>query len=85
MGNMAIRHRCLSRWYANRNNAECFTGLIGLASSASVEVMTNDQRLKVISTVKQLLGLVGENAAPKTLVPIASAIIELGRVEDLLT
>ena len=43
--------------------------------------MTNDQRLKVISTVKQLLGLVGENAAPKTLVPIASAIIELGRVE----
>jgi len=46
--------------------------------------MTNDQRLKVISTVKQLLGLVGENAAPKTLVPIASAIIELGRIEDLL-
>jgi len=46
--------------------------------------MTNDQRLKVISTVKQLLGLVGENAAPKTLVPIASAIIELGRVEDWL-
>jgi hypothetical protein len=30
--------------------------------------MTNDQRLEVISTVKQLLGLVGENAAPKTLV-----------------
>ena len=46
--------------------------------------MTNDQRLKVIATVKQLLGLVGENAVPKTLVPIASAIIELGRVEDLL-
>jgi len=47
--------------------------------------MTNDQRLKVISSVKQLLGLLGENAAPKTLFPIASAIIELGRVEDLLT
>ena len=46
--------------------------------------MTNDQQLKIISTVKQLLGLVGENAAPKTLVLIATAIIELGRVEDLL-
>jgi len=46
--------------------------------------MTNDQRLKVISTVKQLLGLLGENAAPQMLVPIATAIIQLGRVEDLL-
>jgi hypothetical protein len=46
--------------------------------------MTNDQRLKVISSVKQLLGLLGENAAPQMLVPIATAIIQLGRVEDLL-
>jgi hypothetical protein len=46
--------------------------------------MTNDQRLKVISSVKQLLGLVGEEAAPKTLVAIAAAIVELSRVEDLL-
>jgi hypothetical protein len=46
--------------------------------------MTNDQRLMVISSVKQLLGLLGENAAPQMLVPIATAIIQLGRVEDLL-
>ena len=47
--------------------------------------MTNDQRFKVISSVKQLLSLVAEDAAPKTLVAIAAAIIELSRVEDLLT
>jgi hypothetical protein len=47
--------------------------------------MTNDQRLKVISSVKQLLSLVGEDAEPKTVVAIAAAIIALSRVEDLLT
>jgi hypothetical protein len=46
--------------------------------------MTNDQRLKIISSIKQLLSLVAENAAPKMLVAIAAVMIELGRLEDLL-
>jgi len=45
---------------------------------------TNNQRLKIISSIKQLLSLVGENAAPKTLTAVAAVIIELGRLEDLL-
>jgi len=46
--------------------------------------MTNDQRLMIVTSVKQLLSLAGENAAPKTLSLIAAAIIELSRLEDLL-
>ena len=46
--------------------------------------MTNDQRLKIVTSVKQLLGLAGENAAPEMISVIAAAIIHLSRVEDLL-
>jgi hypothetical protein len=46
--------------------------------------MTNDQRLKIVTSVRQLLSLAGENAAPETLSVIAAAIIELSRLEDLL-
>jgi len=38
----------------------------------------------IVTSVKQLLSLAGENAAPKTLSLIAAAIIELSRLEDLL-
>src|SRR5262249_12120930 len=46
--------------------------------------VTNDQRLKIIASVKQLLSLAGENAAPKTQHAVASVIIELTRLEDSL-
>jgi hypothetical protein len=47
--------------------------------------MTNNQRVNVISSIKQLLGLVGENAAPQTMTAVVAVIIELSRLEDLLT
>jgi hypothetical protein len=53
-------------------------------AASNKRVMTNNQRLKVISSVKQLVGLLGEDAESKTLVGIAAAIIELSRLEDLL-
>jgi len=46
--------------------------------------ITNDQRLKLIASVKRLLSLAAENAAPKTQAVIASVIIELARLEDSL-
>jgi hypothetical protein len=46
--------------------------------------MTNDQRLQIITSVKQLLSLIAENAEARMLTAIAAVIIELGRLEDLL-
>jgi hypothetical protein len=55
------------------------------ALSRNIIDMTNDQRLKIVASIKQLLSLVAENATPKMLTVIAAIIIELSRLEDLLS
>lgn len=70
--------------FQTKSRLELVSGT-GKSAEGALSDMTNDQRLKILASIKLLLSLAGENAAPKTQAVVAGVIIELIRLEDSLT
>ena len=69
--------------FQTESGLELVSGM-GKSAGGAPSDLTNDQRLKIIESIKQLLSLAAENAAPKTQTIVAGVIVELTRLEDSL-